>query len=502
MVLSAENIRFVLGLKLRNLRHARGFTLTEVAARSGLSVSYLSEIEKGKKYPKPDKLIKLAGVFDVPFDDLVSLRVDQELDTLKAAFSSPFLQEFPFELFGVEPNDLLDLVTDDPAKAGALIRTFSEIGRTYNLQVEHFLFAALRSYQALRGNYFEELEAAAAAYRQRQGWSPGEAIRPEWLRSLLEDGHGYRIDDTTLQQHPDLSAFRWVFVRGEHPCLFINGKLLPSQRAFILGYEIGYRHLDLPTRTFNASTWLKVESFEQVLNNFKASYFAGALLLDRDSLNRDLAGFLASLRWDSDALLKLMQRYSATPEMFFYRLTQLIPERFGLREIYFTRFNNDIGTNNYHLAKVLNMSRVPVPRGIDLHEHYCRRWRSLKSLQELATQQQRGEEQELLVQPQRAHFIAEDEEFLVLTIARRLALSDRVNSCVSLGFLIDDDLRRTIRFWDDAAIPRLDVNLSCERCGLSEQECQDREAPPTVFEQQQVQRRKEDALEAFIQTAR
>jgi len=55
--LSGEHLRFVLGLKLKSLRQEQGAPLKLVAARSGLSISYLSEIEKGKKYPTPEKLI-------------------------------------------------------------------------------------------------------------------------------------------------------------------------------------------------------------------------------------------------------------------------------------------------------------------------------------------------------------------------------------------------------------------------------------------------------------
>lgn len=48
-MLVAENSRLVLGLKVRSLRQQRGDTLHIVADRSVLSVSCLSEIEKGKK---------------------------------------------------------------------------------------------------------------------------------------------------------------------------------------------------------------------------------------------------------------------------------------------------------------------------------------------------------------------------------------------------------------------------------------------------------------------
>ena len=57
MAISADNLRFILGLKLKNLRQEKGMSLKALAESAGLSISYLSEIEKGKKYPKPDKLL-------------------------------------------------------------------------------------------------------------------------------------------------------------------------------------------------------------------------------------------------------------------------------------------------------------------------------------------------------------------------------------------------------------------------------------------------------------
>src|SRR5512132_3534073 len=134
--LDGDQLRFVLGLKLKTLRKAQGKPLKTVAAKSGLSVSYLSEIEKGKKYPKPGKLIELARALEVPFDSLVTLQVKEDLNPVKAVFSSGLLREFPFDLFGIQPEDLFDLVTQDPARAGALLRTFLEVGRLYDVHAE------------------------------------------------------------------------------------------------------------------------------------------------------------------------------------------------------------------------------------------------------------------------------------------------------------------------------------------------------------------------------
>lgn len=506
MSVSTENLRFILGLKLRTLRQERGESLREISEQSGLSISYLSEIEKGKKYPKPDKLIDLAGALDVSYDDLVSLNVTDELDPIKEVFSSTFIQEFPFEVFGLEPQDVFALVSDRPSRAGALIRTFLEIGRTYDMQVEHFLFAALRSYQQLHGNYFEDIEERAAAYRSECGWTSGEAPSDRALRRILEEEHGYRIDLSTLEDHPELSDFRSVFVDGDPPTLLVNAELMSTQRAFVFAREIGYREMDVDERA-RTSSWLKVESYEQVLNNFRASYFAGAVLIDRDGLLDDLREVFKQPKWDDAMLRTRIARYNATPEMFYYRLTELIPHFFGLDEIFFMRFHNTAGSPDFHLTKLLNMSQVPVPHGIGLREHYCQRWPALRLLKRLAGEQRRGEadkapEQTPRIRAQRSYYLDDDAEFFVLSTARPLALQPNTNSCVSLGFLMNDTFKENVRFWNDPSIPRSDVNLTCERCPLTAEQCTDRVAPPSIYESEREQARKEDALDRLTRTVR
>lgn len=498
---SAEDLRFILGLKLKALRMQRGLSLSELAARAGLSTSYLSEIEGGRKYPKPGKLVRLAIEVGVPYDELVSLRVPEELGALKSVFSSDFVREFPFELFGVEPQDLFAMVADVPVEASGLFETFLEIGRTYGVQVEQLLFAALRSYQQLRHNYFQEMEAAAAAFREAEGWTAGKPIAARDLRSLLEERYGCVVDEERLAAHPDLHQFRSVYLPVDPPRLMVNGRLLPSQKAFIYGREIGYRHLGLTERAITGS-WLDIESFAQILNNFKASYFSGALLIDENALAGHLIPLFDSQRWDGDAFLEGMAQFDATPEMFFYRLSQVIPERFGIDQIFFLRFHHAIGTDDFRLTKALNLSHVPVPHGIGLDEHYCRRWPEMRLLRELEQHQRIHPTAGPLAAAQRSRFLNEDATFFVIAVARSLVLSERTNSCVSLGFLVNDAFRSRVRFWNDAAVQDVEVNLTCERCGLTPAECQERSAPPVLYGQEQRRARQRRALEELVEEAR
>ena len=499
--LDAESLRFILGLKLRKLRQEKHLSLSNLAARAGISVSYLSEIEGGRKHPKPEKLIRLAEALGVPYDELVSLQVAGELDPLKTFLGSEFVREFPFELFGIEPQDLFALVADMPSKSAALFQTFLEIGRTYGVQVEHLLFAALRSYQQLRHNYFLEMEKAATAFREAQGWTKGMSPSADALRALLEERYDCVVDEESLARHPQLHGFRSVFLPGDPPRLLVNDRLLPSQKAFIFGREIAYRELGLRERAVTGS-WLNVDSFGQVLNNFKASYFSGAVLIDEAALVEELSALFDRDRWDGEAFLGCMRRFDATPEMFFYRLSQIVPERFGLEEVFFLRFHHATGSDDFRLTKVLNLSHVPVPHGIGLDEHYCRRWPALRLLQDLDRRQWSGRSGAPLITAQRSRFLNEDATFFVIAVARPMALAEGVKSCVSFGFLLNDVFRKRVRFWADPDVPEVEVNLTCERCGLTPEECRDRVAPATIYQQEQEHEAQARALAELLEAAR
>lgn len=494
MKLSPENLRLVLGLKLRAERDRRGFTLQQLADRADLAVSYLSEIEKGKKHPKPARLLDLARALDVPYEELVSPKLGEELSPLEAFAASDFLREFPFELFGVSSESFFGLVAGDPKRAGALLRTFAEIGRRYDVEVEHLLFSALRSYQQLQGNYFPELETAAAELRAEEGWSPQRRIDESDLRRVLTRRWGYRIDDRTLPASRELAGLRSLFAEGSPPTLYVNGRLLPVQRAFLLAREVGYRALGLATRALTSS-WLKVESFDQVLNNFRASYFAGALLIPAAALEPRLRRFFAARTFRPDALLSALDRFGATPEMLFYRVTELAPSRFGLPELYFVRFQRDAERRRARLTKVLNLSRVPSPHGVGGHEHACGRWPGIAILSDPALERERAATP---IRAQRSRFLSDGVEFFVVAAARPLALKPGAVTSVSLGFRVDERLAATAKFLDDPAVERRDVDLTCERCPLPAKECAEREAPATERDRARGIAAREAAIAALL----
>ena len=62
--------REVLGHRLRTLRREQSETLSETAARAGISPQYLSEIERGRKEPSSEMIAALAGALDLTLTEL------------------------------------------------------------------------------------------------------------------------------------------------------------------------------------------------------------------------------------------------------------------------------------------------------------------------------------------------------------------------------------------------------------------------------------------------
>jgi XRE family transcriptional regulator, regulator of sulfur utilization len=60
-----------LGRRLRSLRSDRGLKLRAVAATAGISLQYLSEVERGLKLPSLDVLDRLARALDASVIDVL-----------------------------------------------------------------------------------------------------------------------------------------------------------------------------------------------------------------------------------------------------------------------------------------------------------------------------------------------------------------------------------------------------------------------------------------------
>lgn len=64
-------LRTLEGAALRRARHRQGLTLTRLAARSGVSLAYLSEIERGRKEASSEILADVCSALGIGLSDLL-----------------------------------------------------------------------------------------------------------------------------------------------------------------------------------------------------------------------------------------------------------------------------------------------------------------------------------------------------------------------------------------------------------------------------------------------
>ena len=68
--MNGQAIKATLGKNIKFVRSGRGFTQAVLAEKAGISIIFLSSIERGIKYPKPDTLARIAKVLNVEVFEL------------------------------------------------------------------------------------------------------------------------------------------------------------------------------------------------------------------------------------------------------------------------------------------------------------------------------------------------------------------------------------------------------------------------------------------------
>ncbi|MCB0652320.1 MAG: helix-turn-helix domain-containing protein [Saprospiraceae bacterium] len=477
MKTTTQSDRIIFGLKVRQLRQGKQLSFADLSKLANVSVSYLNEIEKGKKYPKEDKITALSKALEVPYEQLISSELDSSLAPVTELLQSNFLNELPLDLFGIEVAKVVEIIANAPSRVGAFISTLLEISRNYALKEEHFYFGALRSYLELHDNYFQELEDAVEQFKKQYDLAPGKPVPGSILKQILESDFGYTITEDGLSQYEDLQDMRSVFLQHKKQ-LLLNGGLSESQKTFQYGKEIAFNYLKLKERA-GTSSLLKPKTFEEVLNHSKGIYFSVALRVPLDDFVKEIGLLFKSPVWDAGAFLGLITKYEASPEIIYHRLTNVLPKYFGIKKLYFLRFTYGQAEAKYKIDRELHLSYRHPPHSNGLSEHYCRRWVAVSLLKEFEEKQKEEGVTNAITRAQRSHYVDSDEEYLNLTIARSGHPGQGQNVSVTIGMLVDKNLEEQILFLNDPSIQTKNVNRTCERCIM--QDCKERVAEPMVI---------------------
>lgn len=464
-----QYIKLIFGLKLKQLRLKRNLSLFGLSKLTGLSKSYLNEIEKGKKYPKTDKIALLSEKLEVPYDNLVSLKLDKNLAPVGELLQSNILKEIPLELFGVKESDLIDIVANAPTKVNAFISTIIEIAKHYNFGKESFYLASVRSYQEANNNFFPDLEKAVVDFADAYQINLKGSVSSKELEEVLIEEYGYTINNEDLKKHQELDNLRSIFVH-KTKTLLIADHIDEAQRTFIYAKEIGYNYLKIEERLYTF-TWIAFKNFDQVLNNFYASYFAGALIIPRELFRKHINTFLGKPKFDKTFLTGIKNHYNASPESLYQRLTNILPSDYQLENLFFLRFGHKKGSERFDINKELHLTHKHSPHGNETNEKYCRRWVSIRVLKEIA---RTGIDHHMDVQI--SHYPEDGLSYLIFASATRDPFKTDEYRSVSIGLQINNELRKKVKFIDDSSIKSFEVGVTCERCAIAN--CKERQAQP------------------------
>ncbi|WP_344677812.1 helix-turn-helix domain-containing protein [Saccharopolyspora taberi] len=311
---STDQDLLVFGQRLRHLRRAAGLTLVELGERVGRAPSQLSLLENGHREPKLSLLRALAEALGSTVDELLSKKPPNRRAELEIAVEQAQL------------DPLYQRLTLPPLKVGKRVPTealehvlalYEELKRRETKQVAtpeeaRKANAELRRTMREHGNYFPEIEKAAAEILDKVGYTGG-ALSEGVIQSIATHlGYGLRfVNDLprSVRSVTDLRHHR-IFLRRESLGMH-------SPRTILL-QTLG--HLTLghsQPRDFADFLRQRVE----------ANYFAAAVLVPE----RAAVSFLQQAKQERDlAVEDLRDVFSVSYEMAAHRFTNLATEYLGL----------------------------------------------------------------------------------------------------------------------------------------------------------------------------
>ena len=295
------------GQRLRHIRRARGLTLTELGERVGRAPSALSLLENGRREPKLSLIEALASALSVSPDELMrrqppSRRAQLEI-ALAEAQRDPVVADLGLPLLRVGakvPSDVLE----------HLVAVHAELRRqrlkpTATPEEARAANADLRAMMAERGNYFAEIEKAAAEALAPVGYVGG-ALSQGMLLSVVSH-HGFAV-----RYVPDLPRSarsvtdlrnRRIYLRQEPLGMHTpRAVLLQTLGHFVLGHSV------------------PVDFAEFLRQRVEANYFAAAVLVPEQAAAR----FLREAKDSRDLSVEdLRDVFSVSYEMAAHRFTNL-----------------------------------------------------------------------------------------------------------------------------------------------------------------------------------
>ena len=344
--------RLFAGAELRALRSRIALGQAAMAARIGLSVSYLSQLENDDRPLTPKVIEALSAAFPLDWRMFEADDATQRITAMRAAVADPLF---------ADPAPSLETIYRAVEQQPAVVDRFVRLHAAYRrgeerLQIvddaissgvsgaDRLPWEEVRDWFHDAGNYVDAIDRAAEALAERlsQENGPSEAI----LAAHLTEAHGIEV---ALAGHDDARAPLRVFDRVSRR-LVIDRALPPESRRFLIAHQLMAFEVEDVIADLAAHAELRSPEARRLLAAGLANHAAGALLMPYER-------FRSAARATRHDIDRLCQRFGVSFEQACHRLSTL--QRAGSRGIPFFFCRVDMAGNitKRHSATRLQFAR-------------------------------------------------------------------------------------------------------------------------------------------------
>jgi len=346
----ARGRRRFAGAALRSLRQSVGIGQAMMAARLGVSVSYLSQLENDDRPITGKVADALARAFPLDWtlpDDDTGV---QRIESFRTAVADPLFAD-------LAPAEQLHRIAEQqPDLAERFIRLHAAYRRAEEQRqiIDESLSSGVPGDQRLpweevrdwfheAENYIDPIDRAAEALAETLDTEP---IPESLLIHVLKVGYGVETVTAGGSEQPDRPLRRFDRERG---VLTLDRAMAAETRLFFLALQLATFAIAGPIRTVSESAVLS-DVARRLLGLGLANYAAGALLMP-------YARFRASARAVRHDIDRLSRRFGVSFEQACHRLSTL--QRPGARglPVFFCRVDMAGNITKRHSATRLQFAR-------------------------------------------------------------------------------------------------------------------------------------------------
>ncbi|NOD82726.1 short-chain fatty acyl-CoA regulator family protein [Ruegeria sp. HKCCD6119] len=334
------------GAKLREMRTRLALTQREFAAKLGVSLPYLNQMENNNRPISTTVVLALAQEFGMDVTELSTGDSERLVSDMREALADPVFADI------LPPLADLRLTASN---APALARAFIELHKTYrqtherlasldealgreDARIQASPWEEVRDFFHYCDNYIDAVDRAAELFANRAE-NPG-SIRQAALNSLTERGIQVMFSDIAPLRTYD----------AESKILRLSSRSTPQTQVFQLLLQVALISQDKLLEATLDFAKFQSEEARSIAKIGLANYFAGASLMP-------YSAFLTAAQEERHDLELLSNRFGASIEQVAHRLSTL--QRPGAKGIpfFFVRVDQAGTITKRHSATRLQFAR-------------------------------------------------------------------------------------------------------------------------------------------------